>query len=320
MRDVKKVEMGKTFGRWTVIGEGSGKNNPRRWLCRCACGTEREVLERSLVYGSSQSCGCLRIEKTGEALAHDLTGKTFGELTVLHRAENQRHYGGVWWTCRCSCGELYDTTGTLLVNGRRARCSGPAHEKNYASADIAGQRFHRLVAVKPLPKRDARYSVIWLCRCDCGNEVELPYNTLVYSNVQSCGCRKKEHNAELKDKLTHVAGTSLDILKSTKVPENNTSGAKGVYWIRGRWVAKIVFQKKAYYLGTFDKFEEAVAARKQAEDMINRGTVAHYDRWKAKAEADPAWGEANPMEIRVSRNVNHELVVDFLPELGEEGM
>ena len=116
-----------------------------------------------------------------------------------------------------------------------------------------------------------------------------------------------------------MAGTSLDILKSTKVPENNTSGAKGVYWIRGRWVAKIVFQKKAYYLGTFDRFEEAVAARKQAEDMINRGTVAHYDRWKAKAEADPAWGKANPMEIRVSRNVNHELVVDFLPELGEEG-
>ncbi|MBR4866263.1 MAG: hypothetical protein IKU11_06225 [Clostridia bacterium] len=58
------------FGRWTVIGEGSGKNNPRRWLCRCACGTEREVLERSLRYGRSQSCGCLRREKAEEALSY----------------------------------------------------------------------------------------------------------------------------------------------------------------------------------------------------------------------------------------------------------
>ena len=50
-----------------------------------------------------------------------------------------------------------------------------------------------------------------------------------------------------------MAGTSVAILKSKKVPTDNISGYKGVYFIRGKYVAKIVFQKKAYYLGAYDK-------------------------------------------------------------------
>ena len=39
---------------------------------------------------------------------YDLTGKCFGELQVLHKADFQRKNGGIWWTCRCSCGAEYN--------------------------------------------------------------------------------------------------------------------------------------------------------------------------------------------------------------------
>ena len=83
----------------------------------------------------------------------------------------------------------------------------------------------------------------WLCRCECGNEIDVAYNNLVHCNMKSCGCQKKEHDKSLQSFLTHVAGTSVDALKSKKVPMDNTTGYKGVYLIRGKYVAKIVFQK-----------------------------------------------------------------------------
>lgn len=101
-----------------------------------------------------------------------------------------------------------------------------------------------MVAQYPSKRYDKSGSVIWHCKCDCGNEIDVPYNSLVYCNQKSCGCQKKEHDQKLQTFLTHVAGTSVDMLKSKKIPTDNTTGYKGVYLIRGKYVAKIVFQNE----------------------------------------------------------------------------
>lgn len=309
-----KIIQNTKIGRWNVTDEyivtSSGE---RKWLCRCECGTEKYVLERSLIYGGSESCGCLRKEKAAKSVSHDLLGKTFGELTVLSRTENQPKSGGVWWHCQCSCGNTYDVPGTLLVKGRRTHCPGEQHERNYASTDITGQKFERMTALYPTEKRDSKGSVIWHCRCDCGNEVDISYNSLMYTHIQSCGCRKKEHDQELNGYLTHVSGTCVDILKSKKIPTNNTTGTKGVYLIRGKYVAKIVLQKKAYYLGTYSTLEEAAEARRKGEELLHTGTAEYYARWKALADADPEWAAENPINIRVERDGYGELKVWFEP-------
>lgn len=54
---------GQTFGRWTVIRYVAG-TSPRRFLCRCECGTEKEVVSQQLREGGSTSCGCRRSEVT----------------------------------------------------------------------------------------------------------------------------------------------------------------------------------------------------------------------------------------------------------------
>jgi hypothetical protein len=52
---------GRRIGAWTVIGESPRyRGSSLYWLCRCECGTTKEVAGGSLRNGISRSCGCLR--------------------------------------------------------------------------------------------------------------------------------------------------------------------------------------------------------------------------------------------------------------------
>ena len=56
---------GQTFGRYTVLRQVETPGHSR-WLCRCTCGTEKEVCGYSLQSGNTKSCGCARRERVGE--------------------------------------------------------------------------------------------------------------------------------------------------------------------------------------------------------------------------------------------------------------
>jgi len=309
----REIVAGQTVGRWTVLEERKIENGAAKWLCRCQCGTTRYVMERSLLYGGSQSCGCLRKELAAQAGFTDLTGKTFGELTVLRQVENTGKKRGRLWLCQCSCGEEYAVLSTLLTNGYRTHCPGKAHRRNYAYSDITGQKFECLTALYVSEKRRSNRSVTWHCRCDCGNEIDVPYNNLVHSNMRSCGCRKKAHDQKLKELLTHVDGTSMDMIRSKKIPSDNTTGCRGVYLIKGKYVAKIVFQKKAYYLGSYDSMEQAAKVRRDAEAQLFDSVTLFYEKWKQQAAEDPVWAAANPVRITVSKDGASDLIVDCRP-------
>ena len=66
--------MKKQFGRWEVLEESTSRFNKKGrkikyCICKCQCGTVREVQLNSLIYGASKSCGCLQkevVSKHGE--------------------------------------------------------------------------------------------------------------------------------------------------------------------------------------------------------------------------------------------------------------
>ena len=68
--------------------------------------------------------------------------------------------------------------------------------------------------------------------------------------------------------------------RNSAMPERNTSGCIGVTWNKqcGKWQAQMKIQKKPIYLGVYENFEEAVAARKAAEKQYgfhsNHGRAA----------------------------------------------
>lgn len=308
-----EITPGAVIGRWTVLDDF--QQSPKgevKWLCRCQCGTRRYVLERSLKYGGSESCGCLAREKSREVNDYDLMGQTFGDLKVVGRSRKPTKMG-TYWTCLCTCGYTCEATASELLSGKKTHC-GCKTVKNYAYTDITNQKFGRLTALYPTEKRSSSGSVVWHFRCDCGKELDVAYNDVVYANQKSCGCQKKEHDQKLRTYLTHVDGTSVEMLKSKKIPTDNTTGYKGVYLVRGKYIAKIVFQKKQYFLGTYERIEDAAAARKEAEAVLFDGVAEHYRKWKTYADQDPAWARENPVSISVDRR-NKEIHVTMLPDL-----
>jgi hypothetical protein len=53
--------------------------------------------------------------------------------------------------------------------------------------DRTGQRFGKLVVLKR-NGTDNLKKVVWLCQCDCGNELNVVAGALVTKNTSSCGC------------------------------------------------------------------------------------------------------------------------------------
>lgn len=56
--------------------------------------------------------------------------------------------------------------------------------------DLSGQKFGRLTAIEPIGKNKF-HNVIWLCHCDCGNEINVLGGNLTKGNTKSCGCIQK---------------------------------------------------------------------------------------------------------------------------------
>jgi hypothetical protein len=65
--------------------------------------------------------------------------------------------------------------------------------------DIAGQRFGRLVAARPVHRvqPSGRKRMIWECACDCGKTSTVDPWDLRTGRIQSCGCLRAEMRARI---------------------------------------------------------------------------------------------------------------------------
>jgi hypothetical protein len=61
------------------------------------------------------------MESLGQKPIEDLTGRTFGRLTVMGPASERRH-GVPTWDCKCQCAVILPVTGKCLKNGNTQSC------------------------------------------------------------------------------------------------------------------------------------------------------------------------------------------------------
>ena len=54
-------------------------------------------------------------------------------------------------------------------------------------ADRIGQRFGKLLVIEQAGRNNLK-KVLWKCKCDCGNEIDVVAGSLVTGNTASCGC------------------------------------------------------------------------------------------------------------------------------------
>jgi len=119
---------GEVYGRLTVLKDtGTRRGKKLVWLCSCECGNTKEVLIDNLRNNSTKSCGCLNSELITKRRKKDLTGNTFGKLTVI-KDVNKRTNGRVMWLCSCDCGNEVEAASSNLLNGHTKTCGCSRHD------------------------------------------------------------------------------------------------------------------------------------------------------------------------------------------------
>jgi len=182
--------------------------------------------------------------------------KSFGKLMIVNEGQNSDIF-----LCQCNCGGRRLVSRKYLLAGVITNC-GCSKER---ALDLTGQKFGHLTVIEPVQKRDADGSVRWICRCECGEYTMVSSSHLRAGHTKSCGCRNVPLLITTK---TFVDGTCVEILLSSKIRKNNSSGRTGVARKGKKWQAYMTYGKKQHSLGTYDSKEDAIRARECAESRV----------------------------------------------------
>lgn len=319
----KKLDLtGQRFGRLTVLEPAANIGPRTAWRCRCDCGEETTVITQRLRSGRQTSCGCDK-EHFGKLPCEIARANlTYIDGTCVEmirtrpvRSNNTSGVTGVEWVTRkqrwratihfkgkrryLGCYEKFEDAVRARKQAEEnvfepflAACDGeipqselrpieeacPPLGRDYSDQrlDLTGQRFGMLAALEPA--EDIGSMTAWKCRCDCGKELAV-MTAHLRSGQTSCGC---------KPYWNFVDGTFVELIRSKTIRKNNTSGVTGVEWVpaANKWKAVIFFKGKRHYLGCYGDFEDAVKARKRAEEEIFEPFLREFAEKAAQQAAD----------------------------------
>jgi hypothetical protein len=207
-------------------------------------------------------------------IKEDLTGRQFGRLTVLERADdyctpNSRPRSA--WKCKCECGNIVNVVTSKLNNGHTKschRCNTYIDCGTYSKL-ILRDKTEVLIDTEDV-ERLRKYcwykmSTGYIGRRE-GKKIVLMHRTLLSPISGQCidhinGIRTDNRKSNLR------ACTYSQNNMNLAIRNNNKSGVKGVSFNRfnNKWVAQIGVNHNNIRLGEFKKFEDAVEARKKAE-------------------------------------------------------
>lgn len=234
------------------------------WHCKCDCGGECYVSSKRLKRGTITNCGC--IPKKVDCSPLNLTGEKYGHLKVIRRVENIKERTA--WLCKCDCGNEIVVTTHDLRAGHTKSCGCLSHSNPFF-IDLTGQRFGFLTVIRKTDKRDHKGSIMWECHCDCGKDVIYSADSLLHSQIKSCGCyRDNEIKKNIHKQLHFIDGTCIERLNIQTARSDCKSGHVGVQKINdSRYRASIGFKGRHYYLGTYSTLNAAVEARERGSKI-----------------------------------------------------
>lgn len=148
----RMTKIGDVYNSWTVIDCPVEDN--KRAICKCECGTIRNVLVRSLRNGISKSCGCSRDKKSKIQI-----GAIFNEWTVLEK-RGSTNGGHRYWLCKCSCGVEREVDNSELLKGDSKSCGHNQFKKKDGIS--VGDVFNEWTIVEDLMGSE------WKAVCSCG--------------------------------------------------------------------------------------------------------------------------------------------------------
>ena len=155
--------------------------------------------------------------KENSPLLNNLIGNKYGKLTVKSRAENDNAHNAQWY-CDCDCGKKdIIVRGWCLNTGITVSCGCYQKEmvSKFNKKDISGNRYGKLIAIKPTDERSFGY-IVWECLCDCGNIHYVTTNNLEMGHVESCGTCTN-HNSKGEEKIKEILYNNKIVFQTEKM-------------------------------------------------------------------------------------------------------
>ncbi len=106
-------------------------------------------------------------------------GDQFGKLTVIESAGNNT------WLCQCECGNQKILSFRSLVY-QNVRSCGCLRGRKETLVISPGMRFGKLTVLRKGDRINR--NLVWICKCDCGNEKAIYQSNLQNGKTRSCGC------------------------------------------------------------------------------------------------------------------------------------
>jgi hypothetical protein len=195
-----------------------------------------------------------------------------------------------YFLCECDCGKKIEIQGKDI--GKKTKSCGCLLRDKIRKIILPGTVFGRLTVLElcaPTERKPSVGKLIYKCQCECGSEVSVSGTSLRDGNTRSCGCISRENFQEnIKEARSKifVEGTNILLISHNRLKSSNTSGVRGVHKSRGKWVARITFKKKCYYLGAFNDLSEAARVRKEAEGRVFGGFLEWYNNRRHLSSED----------------------------------
>lgn len=222
----------------------------------------------------------------------DLTGQKIGRWTVLYEAESVLTNRGDpkrMWHCICECGTEKDVSQASLRSKLSTSC-GCYNKEIIKQPNYKNRKKNRYEVLDTyVIGYTAKNEPFYIDKEDLERVSE--YSWHYNDNGYVVASMRNGKNERLSRFVMNITDTSIRVdhighnlydnrksmLRITNasqntmngvVRSNNTSGVTGISWdkSRNKWIVSITKDYKNISLGRFEKFEDAVAARKAAED------------------------------------------------------
>ena len=210
---------------------------------------------------------------------------------------------GTHWLCQCECGNIISTTGDLLKSGKTQSCGcyfseilSERNKRNAKKNEIINNNDGTITIIdednhkclideedyddiknwywRKIPKRGNIEKGYWTTN----TKIDDKYTTSIMF-IHQIIARKKYGEYDTKKKMPDHLSRNTDDNRKCNISlkdafgnsrnrglnRKNTSGKTGVRFEDGMWHAYITVNYNHINLGFFNNFEDAVAARKDAE-------------------------------------------------------
>ncbi len=217
---------GMRFNKLTVLERDYSKKNRVYWLCLCDCGKNTSVASSQLKNGKTKSCGCLKREQTIEFNKTTKSKQNCYDLSGDY---------GVGWTTNTNDEFYFDLEDYDKIKDYCWRID----KNGYVVTSVYNEKTNRFNKLLRLHR--------FLMKCP---------NGFVVDHINGNKLDNRKENLRI---CTQSDNTKNHILLS-----NNTTGVSGVRWNKTNKNWRVFIGNKS--IGSFKNFDDAVKARKAAEE------------------------------------------------------